>query len=105
MAGAIILKISHGYTIAPNDDPFVKLADEALLIFSAALTPNAHIVDVFPILRFLPEWLPGMGFKKSAKEFRKVVMDFLNKPFAFVKHQMVSTHSSTNKGLCTDNNP
>lgn len=49
-AGAIILKISHGYTIKPHGgDPFVDLADEVLDVFSSTLVPGAYLVDVFPV--------------------------------------------------------
>ena len=48
-AGAIILKISHGYTIEPKTaDPLVELADEALIQFSLAAQPGAWLVDVLP---------------------------------------------------------
>ena len=54
-AGAIILKISHGYTIEPrNADPLVNIADEALLQFSLAVQPGAWLVDVLPFREFLP---------------------------------------------------
>ena len=50
LAGAIILKLSHGYTIEPKGaDPLVDLADEALVQFSLAAAPGAWIVDVLPI--------------------------------------------------------
>lgn len=49
-AGAIILKISHGYTInASESDPFIDLANRVLDIFSRVLTPGASLVDVFPL--------------------------------------------------------
>ena len=40
-------------------------------------------------MKYLPEWVPGVGFKVSAREWAKTVSDFYDKPFAFVKHQMV----------------
>lgn len=49
LAGAIILKISHGYTIEPaGPDPLVDLADEAVLQFSLSSAPGAWLVDVMP---------------------------------------------------------
>ena len=48
-AGAIILKISHGYAIEPRKaDPLIDLADEALAQFSAAVTPGRWMVDIIP---------------------------------------------------------
>ncbi|KAI5118229.1 hypothetical protein M0805_000725 [Coniferiporia weirii] len=88
-AGAIILKISHGYTIASRGpDPFVDLADATLVVFSECLIPGKWAIDNFPLLRHLPDWLPGFSSKKTAREWNRIVMDFINKPYAFVKHQM-----------------
>jgi hypothetical protein len=38
--------------------------------FSQALQPGRFLVDIFPWLRFVPEWFPGTGWKKIAKEWR-----------------------------------
>ena len=48
-AGAIILKITYGYTIEPHKpDPLVDLADKALAQFSAAASPGSWLVDIVP---------------------------------------------------------
>jgi hypothetical protein len=47
-AGAIVLRISHGYEVQEKDDPFVALADKANGEFSIASTPGAFLVDTFP---------------------------------------------------------
>ena len=47
-AGAIILRISHGYEVQENNDPFVALADKANSEFSIATSPGAFLVDMFP---------------------------------------------------------
>ncbi|TDL20089.1 cytochrome P450 [Rickenella mellea] len=91
LAGAIILKISHGYTIDPTgNDPLVDLADDALLQFSLAATPGAWLVDLVPILRYIPDWMPGAGFKRTAKKWYQTVKDLTDKPHAFVRRQMAS---------------
>ena len=40
-------------------------------------------------VRFLPEWIPGMSFKATGRQWRKVAEEFFDKPYAFVKNQMV----------------
>lgn len=48
-AGAIILKISHGYTIEPEGtDYFVDLANNVLHEFLLAATPGLWMVDIMP---------------------------------------------------------
>lgn len=47
--GAIILKLSYGYTIEPTArDPLVDLADRAILNFSLSAAPGAWLVDILP---------------------------------------------------------
>ncbi|KAH8113547.1 cytochrome P450 [Phellopilus nigrolimitatus] len=90
-AGAIILKISHGYTIEPREqDPLVNLADEALAQFSSAVQPGAWLVDVLPILRHVPDWVPGTGFKRTALRWKRTVDELAEKPHEFVKQQMAA---------------
>jgi hypothetical protein len=47
-AGAIILRISYGYEVKENNDPFVDLADRALEEFSQATAHGAFMVDIMP---------------------------------------------------------
>lgn len=48
-AGAIILKVSYGYTIEPRGpDPLIDLVEEAMGQFSEAACPGKWLVDVIP---------------------------------------------------------
>ncbi|KAL3490239.1 cytochrome P450 [Aspergillus germanicus] len=88
-AGAVILKIAYGYNIDPHGrDPLVALANEALENFSAAATPGAWIVDTIPILRYLPDWVPGAGFKRTGAAWRNNLLTTIEKPYRLVLKQM-----------------
>ncbi|KAL1962244.1 hypothetical protein VTN77DRAFT_9900 [Rasamsonia byssochlamydoides] len=90
-AGAVILKIAYGYTIEQHKrDPLVDHADEALARFSLAAVPGAWLVDIVPFLRYLPDWFPGTGFKRTARSWRRSVTNVTEKPYAFVKRQMAN---------------
>ena len=41
-------------------------------------------------VKYIPEWVPGATFKKTARQWREVIFESYNKPFYFVKKQMVS---------------
>ena len=47
-AGAVILRISHGYEVKEHNDPFVELADQATEQFSLATAPGGFLVDLIP---------------------------------------------------------
>jgi hypothetical protein len=60
------LAIVYNLDIKPPNDYYFNLAEEALLGASEALLPGSAIVNLFPGLRRLPRWIPGIGFQKAA---------------------------------------
>ncbi|KAE8155236.1 cytochrome P450 [Aspergillus avenaceus] len=88
-AGAVILKIAYGYTIEPHGrDPLVDLVNEAMDGFSVGGTPGTWLVDTIPILKYLPTWFPGAGFKRAANAWRRTLFATIEKPYRFVQQQM-----------------
>ncbi|KDQ62053.1 hypothetical protein JAAARDRAFT_122537 [Jaapia argillacea MUCL 33604] len=90
-AGATILNLAYGYQVKEGHDEFVDLIDRAMKQFSIMTTPNAFLVDAFPILRHVPSWFPGAGFKRIAAEYKETCTDMANLPFEYVKQQMASS--------------
>ncbi|KAG2067911.1 cytochrome P450 [Suillus decipiens] len=88
-AGAIILRISHGYEVKENGDPFVDLANCVIEHASQATVPGAFMVDILPFLAKVPAWFPGAGFKRLAHEWRGALEEMVSAPHEFVKEQMV----------------
>ena len=85
-AAEIILKIVYDYTIEPDSkDPLVEVVDEALTQFSAAVVPGRWAVDMIPFLNHLPEWLPGSGYKATARQWKQTLMEVVNVPYTFAK--------------------
>jgi hypothetical protein len=41
------------------------------------------------IVKYVPEWVPGAGFKRQAKEWRKLQEAVRNRPFKMVQEQRV----------------
>ncbi|XP_006457725.1 hypothetical protein AGABI2DRAFT_198695 [Agaricus bisporus var. bisporus H97] len=89
-AGAIILRISHGYEIQEKDDPIVKIVEIGTAQFSLASAPGTFIVNLIPALRHLPDWFPGAGFKQTAREWAKDLSNMIERPHQYVKEQMAS---------------
>ncbi|KAG2366904.1 cytochrome P450 [Suillus spraguei] len=89
-AGAIILRISHGYEVKETGDPYIDLADRAMNQFTASTTPGAFMVDLVPFLANVPEWFPGAGFKRLARAYAKTAGDMVTTPYKFVKDQMAA---------------
>ncbi|KAK0501168.1 cytochrome P450 [Armillaria luteobubalina] len=89
-AGAIILQISHGYAIQEESDPLVKLAEETMDQFSLSVAPGGFLVNLIPVLRHIPEWFPGAGFKRTAREWASTLNEFVERPHDYVKREMAA---------------
>ncbi|KAJ7871939.1 cytochrome P450 [Mycena leptocephala] len=90
MAGEIIMAVAYGIDVLPSDDPYVTLAHKAVQTFSIGAVPGVYLVDTFPILKHIPRWFPGAGFKRQAEEWSKLSRGMLELPFAETKRQMDS---------------
>jgi len=44
------------------------------------------------LVRHIPEWFPGAGWKKTAKEWSETVTEVSNRPHNHVKQQLVKIH-------------
>ncbi|KAI1121145.1 cytochrome protein [Nemania abortiva] len=88
-AGAIILKMVYGYTVEPHKpDPLIKLIDEAIEQFALSTVPGAWYVDIIPPLKYVPEWMPGTGWKKIGRQWRDTLAETAERPLLWAKQQM-----------------
>ncbi|KAI0336626.1 cytochrome P450 [Cubamyces sp. BRFM 1775] len=89
--GALILRLAYGYEVSSEQtqDPLVGVVEIAMQGFANASEPGAFLVDNFPVLRYVPEWMmPRGGFKAVARRMRRELDEMYDLPFAFVKEQM-----------------
>ncbi|KAI5120525.1 hypothetical protein M0805_004533 [Coniferiporia weirii] len=104
-AAAIIMMVGYGYTVTDLEDIFIAHAKETSQITGWAMAPGRWLVDSFPLLRFVPSWFPGAGFKRRAGEWR-ARFDYLSRvPHAWVKSQIAdgkALPSFTSKFLCPE---
>ncbi|KAK1230832.1 hypothetical protein PQX77_006072 [Marasmius sp. AFHP31] len=84
--GSIVLKIAYGYELQSNiaADPYVELATRAMAGISQTI-PETFLVDFVPVLEYMPEWLPGGGFKRSARMWKKQSYELRDHPWEWFK--------------------
>ncbi|KAF7365147.1 O-methylsterigmatocystin oxidoreductase [Mycena venus] len=90
LAAATIMSTVYGYDVKPSNDRFVALSENAVQKISNAFLPGAAVVNAFPILRFLPSWMPGADFQRFAAECRQSTKEMQKVPFDFVKQNMLN---------------
>ncbi|KAF7346265.1 O-methylsterigmatocystin oxidoreductase [Mycena sanguinolenta] len=95
LAAAIIMATVYGYEVQPTNDHFVALSENAMKKLSDSFFPGAVAVNTFPILRYLPSWMPGAGFQRFAAECRQLTKEMQEVPFNFAKQNMRDGADST----------
>ncbi|KAI0054293.1 cytochrome P450, partial [Artomyces pyxidatus] len=89
-AGAIILMLAYGYTTKEDNDSVLAVVELAMRQFSELTksTSGDYLVDVFPILKYIPAWVPGAGFKRTADECYKTLQKMTSVPFQTARKEL-----------------
>jgi len=102
----MILSVTYGIDPKSTDDPFLSATVDAVRALTSAMVPGKFLVDTIPMrasfypddtqgplttpwtVRYLPDWLPGTGFKALAKEVREKFQISTDGPMEYVKGVM-----------------
>jgi hypothetical protein len=83
------MEISYG----ANDPGYTKtLIDGAEAItggFAEVSIPGSYLVDAFPLLRYVPSWLPGAGWKRKLCAIAATSRDVYRRTFDDAKERAV----------------
>ncbi|KIK63931.1 hypothetical protein GYMLUDRAFT_161793 [Collybiopsis luxurians FD-317 M1] len=83
-SASTIMNVTYGIEIRDEEDHYITVAETALDGMAKAANPGAFFVDIFPILKHVPSWMPFAGFKRKAAFWRKSVLEMRNAPFETV---------------------
>ena len=81
--------MTYSINIQPYDDPLIKIAEEAVAATVEFMVPGGFLVDIIPILKYVPEWFPGATFQRKAAIMRKHAEGIRNTTFAATEELMV----------------
>ncbi|KAF5354009.1 hypothetical protein D9756_007056 [Leucocoprinus leucothites] len=82
-----IMQIAYGIEIADDDDEYTITAEKALNSLAEVGNPGSFLVDLFPVMKYIPAWFPGAGWKKKANYWRHLSGVFINKAWNVAKKQ------------------
>ena len=85
--------MTYSIDILPYNDPYIKIAEEAIKTSTELLIPGAFLVDIIPILKYAPAWFPGAKFQRKAAVMREQVATIRNRTFAATEELMVCDSS------------
>ena len=81
--------MAYGIEIAGINDPFIELAQAGIKSLNLAASVGAFLVNLIPMLKYIPEFVPGAGFKKKARIWRKLQENFRERPYLASVEAMV----------------
>ncbi|KAJ3479144.1 hypothetical protein NLI96_g9268 [Meripilus lineatus] len=78
---AVVVEIAYGHRILSDDDKHAEIIEAVEHVLEIGGDLGTSPVDLLPILRHLPSWLPGAWFIQYAKEANIVATALINNPF------------------------
>ncbi|EKM55877.1 uncharacterized protein PHACADRAFT_209389 [Phanerochaete carnosa HHB-10118-sp] len=86
-ARSLILDTVYAFDVQPHD-PRLELVEKAMRAGNEMLEAGIFLVDIFPILRNVPAWFPGAGFKRQAAKWKALVDAMYEVPYSQFKETM-----------------
>ena len=68
----------------------VDIIEHMVKNFSQAFVPFSWLIDIIPAVRYLPDWVPGMVYRKTSQEWKAINDAVTEVPYSFVKRQMAN---------------
>ncbi|PPQ93761.1 hypothetical protein CVT25_008141 [Psilocybe cyanescens] len=88
LSGDAVLSATYGLEISSKHDKYITMAEAGLEPVLTALIPGTFLVDVIPALKYVPDWLPGAGFKRKAREWRQLALKMRDTPYEHAKRKV-----------------
>ena len=85
-----MFKIVYGIDVDDLSNKYLRLAEEAVEGLADAAVLGRYWVDFLPILKYVPDWLPGTNFKRKADRVRRIAKASKEEPFNAARSAWVS---------------
>ncbi|EJD04755.1 cytochrome P450 [Fomitiporia mediterranea MF3/22] len=83
-----ILLTTFGHEVKDVEtDEYISLVKRTTKMTTDSGSPGGTIIDLFPVLRHLPEWLPGMGLKRHSLKTAELVAEVMRMPLRELKEK------------------
>ncbi|GJJ11034.1 hypothetical protein Clacol_005265 [Clathrus columnatus] len=83
--GGSILEVTYGIEAISEKDTLLVLSENTVQRCAEAGIPGTYLVDIFPILKYIPSWFPGAKFRRELNQLGKQVLEMRNKPLEIAK--------------------
>lgn len=80
----------YGFEVKDTRDPHIELNEQSLESINETFVSGKYWVDFFPLLEYLPDWMPGMSFKRKCARWTEQVAAIKNMPYETARRSYVS---------------
>ncbi|KAG8686686.1 hypothetical protein FRC09_013975 [Ceratobasidium sp. 395] len=87
-AASSVMMATYGYKPLPKDDPFVTRSEVMVEALARAGLPTNYLVNIFPVLRYIPKWFPFAGWKRECDKWRELRDQVVDEPLEWVQAQL-----------------
>ncbi|KAH7333661.1 cytochrome P450 [Rhizoctonia solani] len=85
-----MFRLAYGYELQGPRDIFFREAQQAAHNALMAGMPTNFFVNTFPLLSYIPDWFPGTGWKRTAREWRTQQEKAKTEPYEWAKTQVAN---------------
>ncbi|KAJ2919540.1 hypothetical protein MD484_g957, partial [Candolleomyces efflorescens] len=86
--GTEIMRTAYGFEDIGQNEPLIHNAEKLVLKLAEGLLPGRFLVNYIPILRHVPSWFPGAGFKKELQAMAELNAQTRIPPFEEAKRDV-----------------
>ena len=97
---ATILKVTRGIDVKESRDPYISPAELALSGPAERANEAGLRIDIFPLSRFVPSWVPGASFQKKAARWEAALITMTEESLQYLKEQLVKDYFLDSQGSC-----
>ncbi|KAM5536626.1 hypothetical protein V8D89_009721 [Ganoderma adspersum] len=91
---AAVVKVVFGIDVADDGDEIMTIVEDALEWIGETFTPGKYLIDVLPILQYVPTWFPGATVQRLIVKWRSTVVRLKEEPYRRVKAAMACNEAS-----------
>ncbi|KAF4634650.1 hypothetical protein G7Y89_g3439 [Cudoniella acicularis] len=89
-SSGVVMRIGFGVKIKDKDDPYIQMAVDADTATGNGGTPAGTIVDFFPLIRHLPNWLARSAPLRHARNSKFAIQRLHDEPWAATEPEVKS---------------
>ena len=89
LVGSTTLSMTYGINVRPYNDPLIATVEKAAEAVAELVIAGSFLVDIIPILKYVPHWFPGAKFHTKAAMMRTYSGNIRNATFAATKNLVV----------------